>query len=950
MPSSKNSNEAAVDSTEGDSNTQANASPLRKSARVPAIDAKSLTASGDFVVRIKRKHSSPSPPDTPRAALPRSSKPTRVSVKRKRSCSHDSLPSVPAPVPGPSSKNIPAAVLDSIQEFFSFRYKPLKKAREGHTPSDNTRSPGVFDTHLTQEYRLMHVVKLKSMPEDLASVAQNALDGFTGKLPVANKTAGFPTKGSLSDWRMDSAYANVQTEADVERIYGETVAKACSTVAGTLAYGHKSWSPGCLQWSFRPKEPPIKGNPVAKNQGAADGFLNILKTGTTPLSKTQQQVFNAFPVLAIWEFKNLNFCCDPSPTATIQGAVDSFLGGLFPWANCEFDGQCVALHPKYARTASVMGWDAENPPCESYRQSRDTPAYRALLKARISEADRDVKSAKMRKERAEMKAQRDKAKKARTRAKAKAKMLGQEDSGSDTEVDEPRISDTNSKSTVIHQPGLEKSGMEPIVNFKAGSRDLLQQVWTEAVRHDATFVVIHTGNTEVFCIRDRLTQTLYVSEVIEINKCSNYMQIHTGFMIAAVRDAEDRAHLLNTRSMPATWRLPPSTGNARILNLKDTKDPEEAQKELLLEAQRRTWLKFHTPENLDYLPFNKGLYHRLEGATLDQFGLESREVSLAPSARTTAVDRLPREPSVPLSLDGSESASPESSTTPEPSPSQTLHALTYAMFTKHQYSIVDHNQDTPLDYNTVYQLYVSERPFYGQHICRGTLRIHGTLFATTFKSAHHPVLMIKNASNTRDMKLLKQEYQVLCQLNKALIPGVPQAYGLYHHPNVGDRHQSFAALVMEDRGISLRKVVSVIKSNLASNTGGRAQKKRKHRKDMDATAEPVCIVTDAQRSDIRFRKRFHLILDGLHNAGFAHGNLTSNSLILRGDGVSTLSADVSVVGFKQSVRLEASTREEVILNEKRRLERLLADATMPSIYHQARVKRWESLDTSQKQL
>jgi hypothetical protein len=54
--------------------------------------------------------------------------------------------------------------------------------------------------------------------------------------------------------------------------------------------------------------------------------------------------------------------------------------------------------------------------------------------------------------------------------------------------------------------------------------------------------VLHSGNNEVIGIRQRGSQTLFVSDVIKPHQCVNpgYGKIHVGIVIAAVRDAMDR--------------------------------------------------------------------------------------------------------------------------------------------------------------------------------------------------------------------------------------------------------------------------------------------------------------------------------------------------------------------------------------------------------------------------
>lgn len=74
----------------------------------------------------------------------------------------------------------------------------------------------------------------------------------------------------------------------------------------------------------------------------------------------------------------------------------------------------------------------------------------------------------------------------------------------------------------------------------------------EAVQSDTTLVVIQSGNFEFIGIRHRASQTLYLTELLDVpNSASQtdtnprtrppYAKVHTGLYIAAVRDAVSRA-------------------------------------------------------------------------------------------------------------------------------------------------------------------------------------------------------------------------------------------------------------------------------------------------------------------------------------------------------------------------------------------------------------------------
>jgi hypothetical protein len=60
-------------------------------------------------------------------------------------------------------------------------------------------------------------------------------------------------------------------------------------------------------------------------------------------------------------------------------------------------------------------------------------------------------------------------------------------------------------------------------------------------------MVLNSGNWEVVCVRERRTQTLYVSDVFEPSTCKDpsYGKLHVGIGVAAIQDAMDRAKQLS---------------------------------------------------------------------------------------------------------------------------------------------------------------------------------------------------------------------------------------------------------------------------------------------------------------------------------------------------------------------------------------------------------------------
>ncbi|TFK70811.1 hypothetical protein BDN72DRAFT_877549 [Pluteus cervinus] len=74
------------------------------------------------------------------------------------------------------------------------------------------------------------------------------------------------------------------------------------------------------------------------------------------------------------------------------------------------------------------------------------------------------------------------------------------------------------------------------------AEDLIQHGWTQAVSHDATFIVFNSGNYERIGIRHRKSQTLFLSDLIHVPSCTNptYGKLHLGLYLWVLQDALDR--------------------------------------------------------------------------------------------------------------------------------------------------------------------------------------------------------------------------------------------------------------------------------------------------------------------------------------------------------------------------------------------------------------------------
>ncbi|KAG5736117.1 hypothetical protein E4T56_gene6265, partial [Termitomyces sp. T112] len=70
---------------------------------------------------------------------------------------------------------------------------------------------------------------------------------------------------------------------------------------------------------------------------------------------------------------------------------------------------------------------------------------------------------------------------------------------------------------------------------------LLLRAWARAVEHDTTFIIFRCGNNlERIAFRHRSSQTLYISDLIDLSSCPSYGRLQTGLYISIVHDAFER--------------------------------------------------------------------------------------------------------------------------------------------------------------------------------------------------------------------------------------------------------------------------------------------------------------------------------------------------------------------------------------------------------------------------
>ncbi|KAJ7173339.1 hypothetical protein C8R46DRAFT_1082510 [Mycena filopes] len=106
----------------------------------------------------------------------------------------------------------------------------------------------------------------------------------------------------------------------------------------------------------------------------------------------------------------------------------------------------------------------------------------------------------------------------------------------------PMATRTLSTATRVKPAALRRPRDSSHVDVDVTPESSVQLAWCRAVRSDSTVIVFHNGNLERIGIRHRESQTLYLSDLIDVQNCKDpgYAKLHTGLYIAMMSDAINR--------------------------------------------------------------------------------------------------------------------------------------------------------------------------------------------------------------------------------------------------------------------------------------------------------------------------------------------------------------------------------------------------------------------------
>ncbi|KAG6847769.1 hypothetical protein H0H93_006083 [Arthromyces matolae] len=439
----------------------------------------------------------------------------------------------------------------------------------------------------------------------------------------------------------------------------------------------------------------------------------------------------------------------------------------------------------------------------------------------------------------------------------------------------------------------------PCVDDEA--RNILQQAWASAVRYDATFIIIHAGNAEIIAIRDRKTQTFYLSDLINVDSCHNYLQMHVGLYIAAIRDAEERARMRSTQKEGPSWT--PSKNDDGALDLTKKLDHEETKAELLNAASLRRYLRIIPKGNAFYHPFTRDLYRRIDSPddiVLSRTPSPSQAPSPSPSFESSS------EISDTLDKSTGSSNSGEISDTFDQSTGSSNSAETDNSMERYDATVIGLTEKTRFELHAN----LSDLSFFGQRTCRAALRFQDVKTHRSFLLSHFPIFVVKNASENTDIESLLEEYRVIEALRQKNVRHIPKTNWLFHCPNPNDPYKHFVALVLEDMGTSLAETMKSFKRG-----EGKRMKIQEAVSSQDA-------------------EEYEAILKSWHRAGYVHGNLSYKRLMIKVDTPGSSTKTLAIVGFRHAEcveNLDSAARQASFDEDNRKLRRLVKfDATKSS--------------------
>ncbi|KAK0490414.1 hypothetical protein IW261DRAFT_1555550 [Armillaria novae-zelandiae] len=388
-----------------------------------------------------------------------------------------------------------------FEHLFELVPLPLEQDTGSSIPQPSSSPVTFFDKHLDVSLILKKVTVLPS----LISTISDALDGYV----------------SASNSKHESFYSP-RLYLSPEHYHCSEPPKNATDVAERYHNGVHAFLQAASLLVIHPEQPDLKsvfwmddGRPASPDvfnsqkhslkydAHTRQDMLERLKSWNLSRKTLLLSMWDNLPELAIWDMYALpgqSVLEDMSGLATLD---------IFPWKHCGTSG-----HRQFTTSAHVLQPDVSTYPWEMapILSSDVVPARANTSHPRRSE---------------------------RLRGRLSARSLPQvppkkkpAHSFKDKKPASPMI--------VVPQPGCGTS------RYKTDAADIIQRAWARAVHSDSTFIIFDCGNFLRVGVRRRKTQTLYISELVDVLHCSNpnYGKLMVAINVAILHDVIERLPLL----------------------------------------------------------------------------------------------------------------------------------------------------------------------------------------------------------------------------------------------------------------------------------------------------------------------------------------------------------------------------------------------------------------------
>ncbi|KAF8334386.1 hypothetical protein F5887DRAFT_1256924 [Amanita rubescens] len=380
--------------------------------------------------------------------------------------------------------------LDNIQKIFRLGLDGPYKRAVDHSKCSSTREPGSYDRHLDINLRPTKVAYCSNISAQLAEVAKRRYEEYKGKLgmpPECEETNSNHVRNLLEGKKV------VGSEDAIIDDYAKTMGEAILPIVSALAFETPSWKPRYIEWKKDHKQ----------DMAIPDASIRI-NLGILPPEDSSHDC----PYTKITK--------KPSDRKRRQSAL---LDGL----------RCyICDNPFPEKLNDVAEYFADIVLYEFKSLASGTFQHLTALLEQTCHGDFCWKGCDER----------------CSHARLNTPVTGRP-TGFDAENPVIRLTASDWGKTDV---GRSLGTSRPLVihrkNHKESAKRMIQQIWSEMVKHDATFLVLNSGNFEIIVVRDRGNRTLYLSDLI-VTADPGYFQIHVGLFIAAIQDAIDRATRLN---------------------------------------------------------------------------------------------------------------------------------------------------------------------------------------------------------------------------------------------------------------------------------------------------------------------------------------------------------------------------------------------------------------------